>query len=193
MKLRIAIGLVAAAATWTPATAQTDPRLVAVVRQAQEGEADSARVAVARAQYDQARARIGRLDIRSPAAGLVLTRNVEAGQVVGPGNGALFRIAQGGEMELHAKLADQDLARISVGSPAEVTPVGVSRSFSGKVWQISPVIDPETRQGVVRISLAFDPALRPGGFAAARRTPPVDAIGLVLPARKSGRATRHRG
>jgi len=133
-------------------------------------DAARARVAVARAQYDQARARIGRLDIRSPAAGLVLTRNVEAGQVVGPGNGALFRIAQGGEMELHAKLADQDLARISVGSPAEVTPVGVSRSFSGKVWQISPVIDPETRQGVVRISLAFDPALRPGGFAAARIT-----------------------
>lgn len=133
-------------------------------------DAARARVAMAQAQYDQVRARIGRLDIRSPAAGLILTRAVEAGQVVGPGDGALFRIAQGGEMELHAKLADQDLARISVGSPAEVTPVGASRSFAGRVWQLSPVIDPQTRQGVARISLAYAPELRPGGFAAARIT-----------------------
>lgn len=133
-------------------------------------DAGRARVTVAEAQYQQARARIGRLDIRAPAAGLVLTRAVEAGQVVGPSNGALFRVAQDGEMELHAKLSDQDLARISVGAPAEVTPVGTNRSFTGRVWQISPVIDPETRQGIARISLAYAPELRPGGFAAARIT-----------------------
>lgn len=131
-------------------------------------DAARSRVAVAQAQYDQARARIGRLDIRSPAEGLVLTRAVEPGQVVGPGNGALFRVARGGEMELHAKLAEQDLARLAVGQPAQVTPVGLSRSFAGRIWQLSPVIDPKTRQGVARIALSYDPALRPGGFAVAR-------------------------
>ena len=71
-----------------------------------------AKVAVARAQYGQTRAQIGRLDIRSPAAGLVLTRAVEPGMVVGPGNGALFRVAKGGELEIRAQLAEQDLARL---------------------------------------------------------------------------------
>jgi hypothetical protein len=35
---------------------------------------------------------------------------------------------------------------------------------------VSPVIDPTTRQGIARIALAYDPALRPGGFAAAQIT-----------------------
>jgi RND family efflux transporter MFP subunit len=133
-------------------------------------DAALARVAVAEAQFGQARARIGRLDVRSPAEGLVLTRAVEPGQVVGPGDGALFRIARGGQMELKAQLAETDLAQLSVGALAEVTPVGVSRTFRGEVWQLSPVIDPQSRQGVARIALSYDPALRPGGFAAARIT-----------------------
>jgi RND family efflux transporter MFP subunit len=130
-------------------------------------DAAAARVAVAQAQYEQARAQIGRLDIRSPAAGLVLTRAVEPGQVVGPGDGALFRVAKDGEMEIRAQLTEQDLARLEVGDSAEVTPVGSSRSFAGTIWQISPVVDPQTRQGAVRIQLRYDPALRPGGFGSA--------------------------
>jgi len=126
-----------------------------------------AKVAVAQAQLNESRAQIGRLNIRSPEAGLVLTRAVEPGQVVGPGNGALFRVAKGGEIEIRAQLAEQDLARLKVGDAAEVTPIGSQRAFSGTVWQISPVIDPQTRQGTVRIQLRYDPALRPGGFATA--------------------------
>ena len=131
-------------------------------------DAARARVAVAEAQLGEARARIGRLDIRSPARGLVLTRAVEPGQVVSPASGALFRVAKDGEMEVLAKLAEADLARLRVGVPAQVTPVGSPRSFTGRIWQLSPVIDPETRQGIARVALAFDAAIRPGGFAAVR-------------------------
>lgn len=130
-------------------------------------DAAAARVRVARAQLAASRARIGRLDVRAPAAGLVLDRNVEAGQVVGPGSGALFRIAQNGEMELLARLPQPDLARLRVGVPATVTPVGSNRSYQGSIWQISPIIDPQTRQGEARIAIPYDPQLRPGGFASA--------------------------
>lgn len=133
-------------------------------------DAARARVSVAQAQLAEARARIGRLDIRSPAEGLVLTRAIEPGQVINPQSGALFRVAKAGEMELLARLAETDLSRLSIGTSAEVTPVGSKRSFAGRVWQVSPTIDPQTRQGVARISLAYNPALRPGGFAAARIT-----------------------
>lgn len=130
-------------------------------------DAAEARVRVAQAQLGQIRARIGRLDVRAPAAGLVLDRMVEPGQVVSAGSGALFRVAMGGEMELKARLSQEDLARIQIGVPATVTPVGSTRTFTGKVWQVSPVIDPVNRQGEARIALAYDPLLRPGGFAGA--------------------------
>lgn len=127
----------------------------------------NARVRVAQANLGASRARIGRLDIRAPAAGLVLDRNIEAGQIVGAGSGALFRIAQGGEMEMLARLPESDLARLAVGVPAAVTPVGSPRSYNGSVWQVSPIIDPATRQGDARIAIPYDRDLRPGGFATA--------------------------
>jgi RND family efflux transporter MFP subunit len=130
-------------------------------------DAANARVRVAQAQLGETRARMNRLDIRAPAAGLVLDRNVEPGQVVGGGSGALFRIAQGGQLELLARLSQEDLERVRSGVPATVTPVGSTRSFQGSVWQVSPIIDPQTRQGEARISVPYDAALRPGGFATA--------------------------
>jgi HlyD family secretion protein len=127
-----------------------------------------ARVRVAQAQFGEIHARIGRLDIRAPAAGLVLTRAVEPGQVVGAGAGVLFRIAQGGQMEMKAQLSESDLAKMHVGIGAKVIPVGTTTEFNGQVWQVSPVIDPQSRQGTVRIAVAYNSALRPGGFAAAK-------------------------
>ncbi|MEA3028786.1 MAG: HlyD family secretion protein [Sphingomonadales bacterium] len=130
-------------------------------------DAAAARVRVAEAQLGATRAQIGRLDVRAPTAGLVLSRSIEAGQVVGAGSGALFRIAEGGQMELLARLPQSDLARLSVGVPVTVTPVGASQSYQGIVWQISPIIDPLTRQGVVRILVPYNRDVRPGGFASA--------------------------
>jgi RND family efflux transporter MFP subunit len=124
-------------------------------------------VRVARAQLGELQARTARLNIRAPAAGLVLERNIEPGQVVGPASGVLFRIAKGGEMELQAALSESDLAQLAPGVTAEVTPVGTDKSFKGQIWQLSPVINPQTRQGTARVALAYDPALRPGGFASA--------------------------
>lgn len=130
-------------------------------------DAAVARVQVARAQFAERQARNSQLNIVAPAAGLVLTRNVEPGQVVSPGSGTLFSIARGGEMELLAQVGENELARIPVGASVEVTPAGETQSFTGQVWQVSPVIDESTRQGTVRVALSYDPALRPGGFATA--------------------------
>jgi len=128
-------------------------------------DAAVARVGVARASLGQLQAQSARLTITAPSDGLVLERKVEKGQVVGAASGTLFRIARGGDLEVLARLSETDLAAIAPGVSAEVTPVGSPRSFAGQVWQISPVIDPQTRQGTARIALAYAPELRPGGFA----------------------------
>jgi HlyD family secretion protein len=128
-------------------------------------DAANARVGVARAQLGEMQARVHRLNILAPADGLVLERKVEPGQVVTSATGVLFSIAKGGEMELLAKLTEEDLAAISPGVSAQVTPVGSAKAFTGQVWQISPVIDPQSRQGTARVALPYAPELRPGGFA----------------------------
>ena len=124
-----------------------------------------ARVRVAEAQLNESRARTARLDIRAPVGGYVLERNVEPGQTVSAGSGILFRMAQGGEMELQAQLGEAALAQISVGVPATVTPVGSEQAFAGQVWQIAPMINETSRQGIARVALPFNLALKPGGFA----------------------------
>ena len=131
-------------------------------------DAAFARIRVAEANLNSMRAQIGRLDIRAPKSGLILARNVEVGQVVSAGSGALFRLAEGGEMEMRAQMSQQDLAFIHVGMPVSVTPTGNDGSFAGRVWQVAPVIDPQSRQGEVRISVAYNVAIRPGGFAEAK-------------------------
>ena len=130
-------------------------------------DAANARVNVAIAQLAEQRARTGRLDIRAPAAGLVLTRAVEPGQIVSAGSAILFRMAKDGEMEMLAQLSEGDLATIRPGNGATVTPVGGTAQFAGRVWQVSPVVDNQTRQGIARIAIPYNPAIRPGGFASA--------------------------
>lgn len=129
-----------------------------------------ARVRVAEATLAETQARNRRLDIRAPEAGLVLTRDVEPGQIVSSGSGTLFRMAMNGQMELRAQLSESQLQRIRPGVRAVVTPVGTTQKFEGQVWQVSPVIDPQTRQGIARVQLTYNPALRPGGFASVSLT-----------------------
>ena len=130
-------------------------------------DAAVARVRVAEAQYGERRARNAQLNIVAPAAGLLLERNVEPGQVVGGGSGTLFSIAKGGEMELLAELGETELAQLPLGAMASVTPVGTDKSFTCQVWQISPIINEQDRQGTARCAMPYAPELRPGGFASA--------------------------
>jgi HlyD family secretion protein len=136
-----------------------------------------AQVGVANAAVSESRARNRRLAIVAPEDGLVLSRSVEPGQVVGASSTVLFRIAMHGEFEMLAKLDEDDLAKLSVGDPAEITPVGSAQSFVGHVWQLSPIIDAQTRLGQARIALPYSAQLRPGGFATAL----IGAGGTIAP------------
>lgn len=128
-------------------------------------DAAVANVKVTRAQLAEMQARVRRLNIVAPAAGLVLERMVEPGEIVSSGSGTIFRLAKGGEMEMLAQLGEEALASISPGVTAKVTPVGSNTPIMGQVWQVSPVINPDTRLGTARIALPYRPDVRPGGFA----------------------------
>jgi HlyD family secretion protein len=126
-----------------------------------------AKVKVAAAQLEEARARLRRTEIRAPQAGLVLTRSVEVGQTASGGGEPLFRLGRGGQIEMRGQVAEQDLPRLAPGQPVEVRVTGIEQPFVGKVRLLGAVIDPQTRLGSVRVDLEPHPNLRPGAFARA--------------------------
>lgn len=130
-------------------------------------DAAVAQVKVAQASYRELLARNARLNIVAPVSGLILDRKVEVGQVLAAGSNAPFTMAQDGQMELLAKVGEDDLGTIAVGATAQVTPVGTDKAFTGQIWKKEPTIDQTDRQGIVRIALPYDPAIHPGGFASA--------------------------
>jgi HlyD family secretion protein len=130
----------------------------------------AAKVKVAAAQLAEAQARLARADVRAPAEGIILTRNVEVGQTATPGGEALFRLSEGGEIELRGQVAEQDLPLLKVGQSVDVRLTGTSRVYQGHVRLLPAVIDPQTRLGMARVSLTPDINLRPGAFARAEVT-----------------------
>jgi len=127
----------------------------------------AAKVKVAAAQLAEAQARLARAEVRAPADGIILTRTVEVGQTASPGGGALFRMEEGDEVELRGEVAEQDLPSLKVGQEVAVRLTGTSNSYAGRVRLLGAVIDPQTRLGMVRVSLKPDANLRPGAFARA--------------------------
>lgn len=129
-----------------------------------------AKVKVAAAQLAEAQARLARAAVRAPADGIILTRNVEVGQTATPGGEALFRLSEGGEVELRGQVAEQDLPLLKVGQLVKVRLTGTAQVYEGHVRLLGAVIDPQTRLGMARVALTPDPNLRPGAFARAEVT-----------------------
>jgi HlyD family secretion protein len=136
-------------------------------RRRSAGVTAAAKVKVAAAQLAEAQARLARAEVRAPADGIILTRNVEVGQTATPGGEALFRLSEGGEIELRGQVAEQDLPLLKVGQAVDVRLTGTTRVYQGHVRLLPAVIDPQTRLGMARVSLTPDVNLRPGAFARA--------------------------
>jgi HlyD family secretion protein len=129
-----------------------------------------AHVKVAVAQLAEAKARLARADVRAPANGIILTRNVEVGQTAMPGGEALFRLSKDGETELRGQVAEQDLPLLKVGQLVDVKLTGTTKVYQGRIRLLGAVIDPATRLGTAKVALMADPNLRPGAFARAEVT-----------------------
>jgi HlyD family secretion protein len=139
----------------------------------------AAKVKVAAAQLAESQAKLARAQVRAPGDGTLLTRTVEVGQTVAPG-ATLFRLAEGNGVELLGDVAEQDLPLLKVGQGVNVRLTGTSTVYPGRVRLLGAVIDPQTRLGMVRVSLTPDPNLRPGAFARAEVTVS-NAERMVLP------------
>lgn len=113
--------------------------------------------------------RLDHMTLRAPVSGLVLQRNVNLGDISGGGGNPWFVLADGGEIELFADVAEADFDKMRPGLRATVS-LADSGSAEGVVRLVSPRIDAATRLGKVRISLPVRSDIRAGGYARATFT-----------------------
>jgi len=122
-----------------------------------------ARLAVAEAGLALLDAQLSQTRILAPADGYVSRRTAVLGQVVQPG-AELFSIVRDGRLEVAAQVPEGELPDVLPGQAVRVAGAG-SRTVEAEVRFVSPVVDPRTRLGTVRIALPPDAGLRPGMFA----------------------------
>ena len=115
--------------------------------------------------------------------GVVLERNAIDGMKAAPGD-VLFRIADVSIVWALADIADRDLPRIATGQNVTVRVRGFDdRTFAGKVSQIYPQVNKETRTTRVRVELANpDGILRPDMYVDAEIATGSEQPVTVVPA-----------
>ncbi|WP_347455639.1 efflux RND transporter periplasmic adaptor subunit [Acinetobacter thermotolerans] len=108
-----------------------------------------------REQLAVAKAQLDKTKIRATVAGTVLTRNVEPGDLVQPGQ-TLFTIALDGNTEIRVPLDERNLSRLALQQKAVVIADAYpEKSFPAWVNYIAPSIDPQ--RGTVELRLTVDP------------------------------------
>ena len=108
----------------------------------------SARIAALQAQLNKAQ-------VRSKVSGTILTRNVEVGDLVQPGQ-SLFTIALDGKTEIRVPLDERNLSRLALQQPAvAIADAYPDKPFPVRISFIAPSIDPQ--RGTVEVRLSVDP------------------------------------
>ena len=124
-----------------------------------------AQLSAAEAALSETRTRLNQTGIRAPVAGMISSRSVTRGQIVQPGS-ELFRMVRDGRLELDAEIPEAELRLVRSGMAATITSEQAAGA-TGSVRIVTPEVNPQTRLGIARISLAPGSGLRPGMFARA--------------------------
>jgi len=143
-----------------------------------------ANVRSAEANVQQLRTQLAQTEVRAPAGGIVAERIARRGDVTDKQK--LFSIIANNALELQVLIPENQLSRIPIGLPVEITSDTDARlSIRGRLRTIAPLVDVATRHATLKIDLPSDfsgtvPLLRPGMFLrAAVTTPAVE--GLTVP------------
>jgi HlyD family secretion protein len=153
-----------------------------------QGEGTEVRLAAsalaqAKAAADVARARLEEKQLRAPATGRILSRDVEAGDVVQAGR-TLLLLAEDGALRLTVQPDEKNLAVLEVGQPAEAAADAFpGRPFGASVSWIAPAVDPARGTIEVRLAVPEPPAfLRPDMTVSVNVEVGRKAEALLLPA-----------
>ena len=158
-------------------------QLAAQVPGGTEREAARARVDQARAQLANARARAALLTLTAPAAGTVLTRKAEPGDVAAAGK-VLLELADAGETRIYATVDEKNLRFLKIGQKAGgVADAFPGQPFDAELYYLAPAVDPQRGTVEIRFRVGKPPAfLRPDMTVSVETVTGHKDSTLVLPA-----------
>ncbi len=152
-------------------------------------DAATAALHAAEAREREASAALSYTRISAPSAGVITAREVEIGDIVGPGS-VLFRLVDPHALWVATRVDETVVGQVAVGQPATIE-VRSGGSVTGKVARIVLESDAATRE--LEVDVAFDVA--PERFAIDQEAKVVihagEESGVVIPASavfQSGRA-----
>jgi len=141
-----------------------------------------ARLASAKGQVQSVVARLNNTQVLAPVSGKIATRNASVGDVSSASQ-KLFEIIEQGRLELLLEVPETQLPQIGTGQSVKVTSqTDSSLVLSGKVREIEPVVDQESRIAIVKVSLSNTESLKPGMFLQGEITTS-SASGMTVPAK----------
>jgi HlyD family secretion protein len=142
------------------ARAQRDSARAGAAAQREQGPetvAAQAQLQAAEAALQVARARLDQTVLRAPAAGRVLLRAVEPGQIVQPGR-ALVTLGVAGPVELVALVDERFIGQLQPGQRAHVVADAFPQQpFEAKVQRLAPAVDAQRGAVDVRLTLPAAP------------------------------------
>jgi RND family efflux transporter MFP subunit len=128
----------------------------------------AAAVAQARANLDAARVAISYSEVRSPLAGWVVERRVQAGDMATPGQ-PLFTIEDLSRVKVVVEVAEAEVVGLAPGAPATVGIDVLGSELPARVDRVVPAGDPASRTFAVKLVLDNpDGRIKSGMFARAR-------------------------
>ncbi|MGB3391821.1 MAG: efflux RND transporter periplasmic adaptor subunit [Stenotrophomonas sp.] len=126
-------------------------------------DAAHARLGAARARVQADTLRLNYTQVRAPDDGVISARPAVEGMLVQQG-AEIMRLQRKGLLEWRAELPGPELARVLPGQAARVA-MGAAQPIQGRVRNVLPQVDPQSRTGIVYVDLEPDDAVRAGLFA----------------------------
>ena len=120
--------------------------------------------------------------IRAPIAGTVVEKSIGPGQTLAAGTSPCFTIADTSRMWVMAQMFGTDLGHVHVGDDATVDTGDDGTPLRGKVTNVGPVVDPDTRSVTARVQVANpDGTLKQQMFVQVHIQSGQQSQGLLLP------------
>lgn len=135
-------------------------RLQVITRQPDGSAAAMAQATLAQAQASlgQATAKLAQYQILAPAGGILISRDVENGDIVQPGQ-VLMRLASAGQTQIEVLLDEKNLGKLKIGQPALASADAYpNERFAASVSYINPGIDATRGAVEVRLDISVPPA-----------------------------------
>lgn len=140
----------------------------------------AAKLAQAKAQVQTTLAQLKDTQVIAPVSGKIAERNARIGDITSSSQ-RLFTIIENGRLELRVKIPETQLPLIRPGQTVEIPSDANSRlKLSGRVREIVPIVNEESRQATVEVDLPATSSLKPGMFLQASITTNT-ATSLTIP------------